>query len=107
MIRSLLLTLIVSLLLFTGCQQETQQDPPNQHEETNEQMIQVKQSQSNDETEFSNEQIATHLANVASSVPQVNNASAIVAGPYAVVGIDIDGELDRSRVGTIKYSVSE
>lgn len=59
------------------------------------------------EEKITNQQIADHLAIVASRVPQVNRATAIVAGPYALVGIDIDGDLDRSRVGTIKYSVSE
>src|SRR5690625_3546091 len=69
--------------------------------------MQVKNSDPNQKKEFNNEQIAIHLANVASDIPNVNNATAIVAGPYAVVGIDVDGDLDRSRVGTIKYSVSE
>lgn len=107
MIRFLLLTLTVSLLFFTGCQQETEQDPPLNQQETNNPMMQVKQPQTKDQPDLSNEQIATHLANIASSVPQVNNATAIVAGPYAVVGINVDGELDRSKVATIKYSVSE
>src|SRR5699024_2933310 len=35
------------------------------------------------------------------------DATAVVAGPYAVVGIDVDKDLDRSRVGTIKYSETE
>lgn len=30
-----------------------------------------------------------------------------MAGPYAVVGIDVDKDLDRSRVGSIKYAVLE
>src|SRR5699024_11699221 len=50
---------------------------------------------------------ADHLANVAGDVPNVKDATAVVAGPYAVVGIDVDKDLDRSRVGTIKYSVTE
>src|SRR5699024_3465294 len=52
-------------------------------------------------------QLADHLANVAGDVPNVKDATAVVAGPYAVVGIDVDKDLDRSRVGTIKYSVTE
>lgn len=44
---------------------------------------------------------------MASDVPEVNDAAAVVAGPYAVVGIDVDKDIDRSRVGTIKYTVSE
>lgn len=55
----------------------------------------------------SNNEIATHLANIASEVPDVDGAAAVVAGPYAVVGIDVDEKLERQRVGTIKFSVSE
>ena len=50
---------------------------------------------------------ATHLANVAREVPDVNRATSVIAGPYVVVGIDVDKDLDRSRVGSIKYSVAE
>src|SRR5699024_8923060 len=47
------------------------------------------------------------LVDIASAVPDVNDATAIVAGDYAVVGIDVNKDLDRSRVGTIKYTVAE
>lgn len=61
--------------------------------------------------DYANEQspddIAQHLVNVANSVPDVNDATALVIGQYAIVGIDVDKDLDRSRVGTIKYTVSE
>src|SRR5699024_2457091 len=70
-------------------------------------IIHVKDSSIEENQQFENKDIATHLANVASDVPNVHDAAAIVAGPYAVVGIDVDGTLDRSRVGTIKYTVSE
>lgn len=64
-------------------------------------------NQQNNTDMASNTEIATHLANVANEVPDVNQAVAIVAGPYAVVGIDIDEQTERQRVGTIKFSVSE
>lgn len=47
------------------------------------------------------------MASIAIRVPQVNDATAVVFGKYAIVGIDVDATLDRSRVGTIKYSVAE
>ena len=37
----------------------------------------------------------------------MNDATAVVVGPWAVVGIDIDASYDRGRVGNIKYSVAE
>lgn len=69
--------------------------------------IDVEQSSYEQNNQYSNNEIATHLANIAADVPDVNDAVAIIAGPYAVVGIDIDEETDREQVGTIKYAVSE
>lgn len=56
---------------------------------------------------ITNKQIANHLAKVAKKVPGVNDALSLVVGPYAIVGIDVEDQLDSSRVGTIKYSVTE
>lgn len=98
--------LLVSVIIVAGCQQDEQENSlPS--EETDNQIIQVKDSDPREKNELNNEQIANHLANVASDVPEVNDAVSVVVGPYAVVGIDVDKELDRSRVGTIKYSVLE
>ncbi|WP_085992511.1 YhcN/YlaJ family sporulation lipoprotein [Oceanobacillus senegalensis] len=99
------LLLLVSLFLITACAQEDEKSLESQ--QTNDQFIQVKNSDSSELPELTNSEIAAHLANVASDVPDVNDAEAIVAGPYTVVGIDVDKDLDRSRVGTIKYTVLE
>jgi len=98
--------LFVSLFLIAGCQQ---QDKENALPEkgNSDQFIHVKNSDANQKDSLSNTQLADHLANVAGDVPNVKDATAVVAGPYAVVGIDVDKDLDRSRVGTIKYSVTE
>lgn len=53
------------------------------------------------------QEIASHLVEIASSVPNVYDATAVVLGKFAVVGIDVDSKLERSRVQTIKYSVAE
>lgn len=50
---------------------------------------------------------AKHLAKLASKVPHVRHATAISAGRYTIVGIDVDPHLDRGRVGTVKYSVAQ
>lgn len=60
----------------------------------------------NDENKSAQE-IAERLTQLATRVDQVNDATAVVVGKYAVVGIDIDANLDRSKVGSIKYSVAE
>jgi YhcN/YlaJ family sporulation lipoprotein len=53
------------------------------------------------------QKVAQRLVSLATKVDNVNDATAIVAGRWAVVGIDVDAKLDRSRVGSIKYSVAE
>ncbi|ANS75134.1 hypothetical protein AWM70_11410 [Paenibacillus yonginensis] len=47
------------------------------------------------------------MEQLASRVPGVKSAHVVMLGNTAVIGIDVDGKLDRSRVGTIKYSVAE
>lgn len=96
-----------SMILLAGCQQGAKNDQVLPVEDEDNRIMQVKDSDPKQNQDFDNKQIAIHLANIATNVPNVNNASAIVAGPYAVVGIDVDEDLDRSRVGTVKYSVSE
>ncbi|HZW68829.1 MAG TPA: YhcN/YlaJ family sporulation lipoprotein [Pseudogracilibacillus sp.] len=93
----------LSMLLLVACttnesqsRNSMQNGPPV--EQTN---------QDNNMNMASNTEIANHLANVAKGVADVDQAVAIVAGPYAVVGIDIDEKAERQRVGTIKFSVSE
>ncbi|WP_138493240.1 YhcN/YlaJ family sporulation lipoprotein [Paenibacillus pinistramenti] len=48
-----------------------------------------------------------HLEQLAVKVPGVKSAHVVMMGNTAIIGIDVDGKLDRSRVGTIKYSVAE
>ncbi len=98
--------IIACTLLITGCQKNNMENNLST-EEPNNQFMHISDQDQGGRNKSDNEQLATHLANVASDVPNVNNATAIIAGPYAVVGIDVDKHLDRSRVGTIKYSVSE
>ncbi|MBD7966068.1 YhcN/YlaJ family sporulation lipoprotein [Fictibacillus norfolkensis] len=53
------------------------------------------------------QEISRHLVGLATGIPGVEDATAVVLGPYAVVGIDVDRKLDNSKVGSIKYSVAE
>src|SRR5699024_5725915 len=45
--------------------------------------------------------------NLAVKTNHVNDAAAIVVGPYTVVGIDINEEAERTRTSTIKHTVLE
>lgn len=52
-------------------------------------------------------EVAAHLEQLAEGIDGVSHARCVIFGNKAVVGIDVDPRLDRSRVGTIKYSVAE
>ncbi|MGX1982606.1 YhcN/YlaJ family sporulation lipoprotein [Thermolongibacillus altinsuensis] len=93
---------ILTGLIMSGCQMNAQ--PQNNG---NDSLIHVKNTTENKIVNKSGQQIAKHLAALASSVPNVNDATALVVGKYAIVGIDVNSKIDQSRVGTIKYSVSE
>jgi len=47
------------------------------------------------------------LEQLAESIQEVQHANCVIVGDTAVVGIDVGGDVDRSRVGTIKYAVAE
>lgn len=98
--------LILSCVLISGCQSDNE-DISVSDEKSNNRIVQVEDSDPAEKQTLTNQQVADHLASVAAEVGNVNDATAIVAGPYAVVGIDVDKNLDRSRVGTIKYTVLE
>lgn len=89
-------------IILASCTQNntTPNEQPNEN-------IAVEQSSYEDNQTLNNQQIASHLATLATEVPDVKDAASVVAGPYAVVGIDIDEATEREQVGTIKYSVSE
>lgn len=52
-------------------------------------------------------EVASHLEALARSVHGVKGANCVVFGKYAIVGIDVDAKMERSRVGTVKYAVAE
>lgn len=51
--------------------------------------------------------VAERLENLAVSIPQVESAHCVIFGNTAVVGINVNPNVERSRLGTIKYSVAE
>ncbi|WP_117169832.1 YhcN/YlaJ family sporulation lipoprotein [Paraliobacillus sediminis] len=90
--------------ILAGCQGK-EENLANQGNEDH--VLHVKDSEASQDNNGSNQEIAKHLASLANNVPDVNDATAIIAGPYAVVGIDVNKEIDRTRVGSIKYAVTE
>lgn len=69
--------------------------------------IQVKNSSQEPVNREDGQAISRRLVKITESVPGVNDATAVVLGRLAVVGIDVKDNLERSKVESIKYSVAE
>lgn len=107
---NLLFALICSVFLVTGCQgtnETNEANNLNNSRNQNNQFMHVKNSPVDDISLEDSQQISQYLANLASSVPEVENAVAVALGRYVIVGIDVEQNLDRSKVGSIKYTVAE
>jgi len=100
--KKILLTSVISLLL-TGCSTANNKDNANK----NNQLVNVKNSYINNVDRKSGQEISRRLVELATSIPNVSDATAVVLGNYAIVGIDVNAKIDRSEVGSIKYSVAE
>jgi YhcN/YlaJ family sporulation lipoprotein len=95
------LLLLISLFTLFGC------GVKNEVAEQKQNVISVKNSTVQKVDKQTGQEISKHLVSLASSIPNVNDATAVVLGNYAIIGIDVDKNLDRSEVGSIKYSVAE
>lgn len=102
------ITAIVFMSLLIGCQMGNDNQA---NEERNNASVQETQRVPQTSPEQPKDQgpgaTADRLAKLATKVPHVNDATVIVFGKTAIVGIDINAKLDRPRVGTIKYTVAE
>lgn len=93
--------ILLSLFILSAC------NTKNEISEQKDRIIGVKNSTTQEVDKQTGQEISKHLVSLASSMPNVNDATAVVLGKYAIVGIDVDKNLDRSEVGSIKYSVAE
>ncbi|KAF0820206.1 MULTISPECIES: YhcN/YlaJ family sporulation lipoprotein [unclassified Cytobacillus] len=93
-------------LLLTGCNMNNNQAQNDQEQKTTN-TVNVKNSTIQEVDRETGQQVSRHLVDLASRVPNVNDATAVVLGRFAVVGVDVNKNLDRSDVGSIKYSVAE
>ncbi|PLR84068.1 hypothetical protein CVD25_12885 [Bacillus canaveralius] len=93
-------TVLAAALAGCGAQNEASRD-----EEQN--AVNVRNTTLGEVDQETGQRASTHLEDLANSVPDVEDATAVVIGNYAIVGIDVNENLDRSEVGSIKYSVAE
>ncbi|SFJ05476.1 YhcN/YlaJ family sporulation lipoprotein [Thermoflavimicrobium dichotomicum] len=102
--------LLLSMWLLAGCQ-TSNKSPAKEASPGPQQKIsyteRVKQTLPEQRRDQSSQAIANRLVQIATSIPNVRGATAVVLGKYTIVGIDLDPRLDRGRVGTVKYSVAQ
>ncbi|EWH21382.1 YhcN/YlaJ family sporulation lipoprotein [Bacillus haynesii] len=104
--RIFFLILIQTVMLLSACGIQN-----NARNEANElpgnRPIHVKNSAQEPVNREDGQAISRRLVKITESVPGVNDATAVVLGRLAVVGIDVKDNLERSKVESIKYSVAE
>lgn len=95
------LIVFISIITLVGCgvNNEVSEREPN--------TLNVKNSTIEHVDKQSGQEISRHLVDLATSLPKVNDATAVVLGRFAIVGIDVDKDMERTQVGSIKYSVAE
>lgn len=100
---------LATVLLMTGCSMNNNNNNNNEESQDNTKsnLTKVNNSSVQETDRKTGQQTAKRLTGLAKSIPEVNDATAVVLGKYAIVGIDIDQDIERSQVGTIKYSVGE
>lgn len=102
----ILLALLLVMVFVSGCgfnRDHAGAPSPQQ----NQHQIKVRQTMPEKPEMDDPTQVANRLAELAESIPRVKSANCVVFGDTAIVGINVAGDMDRSTVGTIKYSVAE
>lgn len=99
-----LLLAVLMLSVFVGCSKGNAGASPSQ---SNQNGIRVQQTAPAKGGNLDAAAIETRLESLAMSVPGVQAANCVVYGKTAVVGIDVKQDMDRSKIGTVKYSVAE
>lgn len=96
---------IIIAIVATGCstvaRNETSPSPQNNGR------VEAQQTEPRKKEIKNSEQVAAHLEQLAKGINGVTNAHCVVFGNTAIVGIDVDAKMERSKVGTLKYSVAE
>ena len=99
---------VAILFLLAGC---TNNNAENSQRSANNEnaphATNVKNSTIQEVDRKTGQDIAKRLVALATSIENVNDATAVVLGKYALVGIDVNADIDRSEVGSIKYAVAE
>lgn len=102
--KTIIITLFCSLFILTGCGAGNNNNAKQDGEDNR---VKVQNSTNDPVNRAEVEDKSKHLAELAKRIPEVKEATAIAIGDFAVVGIDVKANLERSDVGSIKYAVAE
>lgn len=107
----ILFIIIQALFILTGCTAVQDGHGRNIQNESADQRdakpIHVKNTAPETAENPGRTDIAKHLVEVTEKIPGISDATAVVLGRYSVVGIDVDDNLERSKVESIKYTVAQ
>ncbi|MBD0398045.1 MULTISPECIES: YhcN/YlaJ family sporulation lipoprotein [Bacillus] len=107
----ILFIIIQALFILTGCTAVQDGRGRNIQNESTDQRdakpIHVKNTAPETAENSGRTDIAKHLVEVTEKIPGISDATAVVLGRYSVVGIDVDDNLERSKVESIKYTVAQ
>ena len=107
----ILFIIIQALFILTGCTAVQDSRERNIRNESTDQReakpIHVKNTAPETAENPGRTDIAKHLVEVTEKIPGITDATAVVLGRYSVVGIDVDDNLERSKVESIKYTVAQ
>jgi YhcN/YlaJ family sporulation lipoprotein len=97
---------LLTVLLLSACGTNKQNAAPSPNQDPNSQ-IRVQQTIPEKPQIHDKAAVTQRLEQLALSVPQVKGANCVVIGNTAIVGIDVEPDLDRARTDVVKYSVAE
>lgn len=92
------------VLVLAACNNNNSNNAQNNEKQS---LVNVKNSYIEDVDRKTGQEVSKRLVELATSIPNVHDATAVVIGRYAIVGIDVNSKIERSQVGSIKYSVAE
>ncbi|WP_432774436.1 YhcN/YlaJ family sporulation lipoprotein [Brevibacillus gelatini] len=109
-VKRIIIGCLGTCLLFSGCMSNNNPPANQAAPQPNQQAPhtqRIQQTAPEPAYNQSSQATADRLVQLATRVKKVNGATAVVIGKMAVVGIDVDADLDRPEVGVIKYTVAE
>jgi YhcN/YlaJ family sporulation lipoprotein len=101
------LVVLFTAMLMTACGGNSGPNAAGTPNQNSNSQVQVKQTVPEKPQMVDKAAVSERLEKLALSVPQVKGANCVVIGNTAIVGIDVDPDLDRNRTDVVKYSVAE